>query len=64
MKKSFRCRGNLYIYRKKAARLSEGSEKNNFEASLTILAGIIASPYAIDKDHEMLGISIKSKESE
>lgn len=50
--------------RKKAARLSEGSEKNNFEASLTILAGIIASPYAIDKDHEMLGISIKSKESE
>lgn len=50
--------------RKKAERLSEGSDKNKFESSLTNLAGILASPYVIDKDHEILGISIKSKVKE
>lgn len=47
--------------RKKASRLSEGSNKNGFEASLQTLASILASPYTIDKDYEILGISIKKK---
>lgn len=43
-------------------RLSKGSDKSKFKKTLLTLASIAAAPYSIDKDNELLGITIMPKE--
>lgn len=48
----------------KIARLSKKSDKSKFEKTLKTLAKIAAAPYLVDKEDELLGITIMPKEKE
>lgn len=48
----------------KIARLSKKSDKTKFEKTLKTLAKITAAPYLVDKEDELLGITIMPKEKE